>query len=89
MSYRDDKLEEARAHDKTSMLARRPLKSFIRGPGYRFEVLEPQGTSPTLLAYQEADERTVWRRVRGVDGDWFEIIPQMTTKQNLARDDNE
>jgi hypothetical protein len=63
------------------------LGSFIRAPGYEFTVLEwdtGRGKNserwPVLIAYCEADERTVWQRVKGVDGNLFEIIPERTEK---------
>lgn len=68
-------------------LARRPLGSFIRGVGYEFTVLEwdagrGKGSDrcPVLIAYRETDERTFWQRVKGVDGNLFEIIPERTEK---------
>ena len=92
MSYRDDKVEETKRAGEGG-LARRPLKSFVRGAGYRFEVLEwdpgqRKGSErrPLRIAYQEADERTEWRCIEGLDGDVFEIIPEATVKKTRERE---
>ena len=90
MGYRDEKVEEARRAGEGG-LARRPLKSFVRGMGYVFEVLESLPSAkrggqpvPQRIAYQEANERTEWRRVDGLEGDWFEIIPEATVKKTRS-----
>jgi hypothetical protein len=83
MSYRDDKVEETRRSGESGA-ARRPLKTFLRGPGYEFRVLESsrgKAPVPTLISYREADERTFWRRVEGVEGDWFEMLPERTERK--------
>jgi hypothetical protein len=36
---------------------------------------------PTLISYREADERTFWRRVEGVEGGWFEMLPERTERK--------